>query len=163
MDSWVYIALLFLMFGFIGVIALFKEKAGQAFALVPKRLMTAREREAIVILEQLLPNCRIHSQVAMSAVLTTARGLEKKKRISLRNRFDRKIIDFVVEHRATGDIAFLVELDDSMHDATKDSARDELTGAAGYRTVRIPPRTKLDRDALGPLLLNAGNAEDQSR
>lgn len=124
----------------------------KALPLVAKRLMTNREREAIVVLEQAFPDCRIHSQVAMAAILTTKSGLDKKKRASMRNRFDRKIIDFVVERRHDGEIVMVVELDDKTHNVSKDATRDEMTVAAGYRTVRIPPKTRLDLPTLAPLL-----------
>ena len=120
--------------------------------IVAKQLMTNREREAITVLEQIFPNCRIHSQVAMAAVLTTKSGLDKKTRAGMRNRFDRKIIDFVVEKRSDGEVIMIVELDDRTHNASKDASRDAMTAAAGYRTVRIPPKTKLDFPTLAPLL-----------
>ena len=129
-------------------------KSQKSLPLVAKRLMTKREHEAINVLEQIFPDCRIHSQVAMAAILTTKSGLDKKARASMRNRFDRKIIDFVVENRSNGDIVLLVELDDKTHNAAKDATRDAMTGAAGYRTVRIPPRTRLDVPSLAPLFVS---------
>lgn len=123
----------------------------KSLPLIQKRLMTEREREAILALEALFPECRIHSQVAMAAILTTKKGLEKTERSGLRNRFDRKIIDFVIEHRVNGEILAIVELDDKSHNAAKDAERDKITAAAGYRTIRIPPRTSLEIAALAPL------------
>ena len=119
--------------------------------LVAKRLMSNREREAITVLEQLFPDCRIHSQVAMAAVLTTKTGLDKKTRASIRNRFDRKIIDYVIEERISGEIVMIVELDDKTHNPSKDATRDAMTAAAGYRTVRIPPKARLELPSLAPL------------
>ena len=116
--------------------------------LVPKRLMTNREREAIGVLEGLFPDCRVHSQVAMAAILTTKKGLDKNARVNFRNRFDRKIIDYVIERRDSGDIVAIVELDDKTHDPARDAARDKMTKAAGYATIRIPAGTRLNRATL---------------
>jgi very-short-patch-repair endonuclease len=63
----------------------------------------------------------------------------------VRNRFGRKIIDFVLEDRASGDVLALIELDDRTHNAAKDRSRDEITKAAGYRTVRFAAGKRPDR------------------
>lgn len=55
----------------------------------------------------------------------------------MRNRFSQKIVDFVIEDRATGGILALVELDDRSHDALRDRQRDAMTASAGYRTIRL--------------------------
>ena len=119
--------------------------------LIAKPLMTKRERECIVLLESMFPNHRIHAQVAMNALVRTKAGLDKKQNVSWRNKFDRKVVDFVMEERGSGDISALVELDDRTHNLEKDRKRDLMTQAAGYRTVRIPPRTKLTEQALRPI------------
>ena len=113
--------------------------------------MTQRERECIVLLESMFPEHRIHAQVAMNALIQTKAGLDNKRNTSWRNKFDRKVVDFVMEERGSGDIYALVELDDRTHNLEKDRKRDTLTQAAGYRTVRIPPRTKLTEQALRPI------------
>lgn len=141
-------------------VMLFGKPPKKSLPLIQKRLMTEREREAIIALEALFPECRIHSQVAMAAILTTKKGLQKTERSGLRNRFDRKIIDFVIEQRVNGEILAIVELDDKTHNAAKDAERDKLTAAAGYRTVRVPPRTRLDNATLAPLF--AEQAKDVS-
>jgi very-short-patch-repair endonuclease len=120
--------------------------------------MTKREREAIVLIERSLPNCRVHAQVAMGALVKAKTGLSKAQHAAVRNRFNQKIVDFVLEDRSTGNVVALVELDDRTHDAAKDSRRDALTLAAGYRTVRIPAGTPLAQPAIDSLIRTALSA-----
>lgn len=44
----------------------------------------------------------------------------------------------------TFEVVAIVELDDRTHDGNKDQARDSITAAAGYRTVRFQARRKPD-------------------
>lgn len=74
----------------------------------------------------------------MAALVDCAGGLTRSQRASARNRFDRKIVDFVLEDRSSGDVLALVELDDRTHSVARDRKRDEITRAAGYATIRIP-------------------------
>ena len=106
--------------------------------LVPRRLMTERERRVIEMIEAAAPGCRVHAQVAMGALLDAKAGMNRKQRTTIRNGFDRKIVDYVIENKQTGDVVAIVELDDRTHIAAKDKARDRLTAAAGYTTVRLP-------------------------
>lgn len=114
----------------------------------PKRLMTARELEAFRHLRSLFPNYHVAPQVAMGAIIQTRSGLGSSLRTKIRNEFDRKIVDFVVVEPETGKIAFLIEIDDSSHRADKDSRRDAITKAAGYRTIRHRAGAKVDRASL---------------
>jgi very-short-patch-repair endonuclease len=123
-----------------------------------RRLMTERERETISLIEAAVPNCRVHAQVAMAALVDCNKGLSPKQRASVRNRFDRKIIDFVLEDRSTGGVLALVELDDRSHDERRDRARDQITIAAGYRTIRLPAGKRPDRMSVRDRIL-AGLAE----
>ena len=102
-------------------------------------LMTQRERQAFQELERILPACRIFPQVSMGALIdANARG--RRERQSIRNRYQQKVVDFVVEDRRTGDILALIEVDDSFHNAHRDSNRDAITAGAGYRTIRLNHR-----------------------
>jgi very-short-patch-repair endonuclease len=60
----------------------------------------------------------------------------------VRNRFDRKIADFVVCDSSKLEIVAIVELDDRTHSSAKDRYRDDLTKAAGYQTIRFQSRQK---------------------
>lgn len=106
-----------------------------------RAVMTDNEREFYGRLRQALPNMDIWPQVAMSAVVTTRQGLSPRDRFSARGRFSQKVIDYVVAD-STGAVVVLVELDDRTHDKERDRARDAITGAAGYRTVRFPSRPR---------------------
>ena len=56
----------------------------------------------------------------------------------MRNKFSQKIVDFVTDRRASGDILALVESDDRSHNPLTDRLRDAMTVSAGYRTIRLP-------------------------
>jgi len=128
---------------------------GRPLPVRARRLMTERERRVIVLIEAAVPSCRVHAQVAMAALIDCTSGLDRNQRTSVRNRFDRKMIDFVLEDRATGDILGLVELDDRTHNDAKDRARDEITNAAGYRTIRLPAGKHPDRATVRDRILAA--------
>jgi len=127
-----------------------------ALRVEPRRLMTERERRVIAMIEAAAPGCRVHAQVAMGALMDARKGLDRKRRRSIRNRFDRKIVDYVLEDRASGDVVAIVELDDRTHNAAKDEARDRLTAAAGYITIRLPAgkgvNAPLVRERISPVL-----------
>ncbi|MDF0490448.1 DUF2726 domain-containing protein [Sphingomonas sp. H39-1-10] len=106
--------------------------------VVAKPLLTRREQAMLLVLEQLLPACRIHAQVAMGALLAPPGYRQRRTEYWERNAYARKIVDFVVQDRATGAVIALVEVDDRSHDAERDRYRDEMTARAGYRTIRIP-------------------------
>lgn len=107
---------------------------------VAKRFLTPREAAMLATLERALPHCRIHAQVAMGALLQVPTNPLRKRKLSDRNAFSQKIVDFVAQDRATGAILALIEVDDRSHHAGRDRARDDMTGRAGYRTIRIPGR-----------------------
>lgn len=85
----------------------------------------------------------VFPQVAMGAILDADRNLEADFRRNVRNRFDRKIVDFVIVDARTN-VLLIVELDDSTHDGDRDRARDEITRSAGYATMRIRGRSARD-------------------
>ena len=149
------IALLVIAFALLAVIAALTSRTKADF--LAKDLMTKRERKAIDVIERLHPNARVHAQVAMGAILKVHGGADKKKRHSLRNKFSQKIVDFVLEERETGQILALIELDDRTHNTEKDRVRDAMTASAGYETIRIPPKTKLDETTLLPFFERTSN------
>lgn len=124
---------------------------------VAKRFLTAREAAMLEILEGLMPHCRFHAQVAMGALLDAPRIAGKRRLPSDRNAFASKIVDFVAQDRATGELLALIEVDDSSHQAEKDRSRDAMTSGAGYRTVRIgrevAPKVDQVRHAIAGLLV----------
>ena len=78
----------------------------------------------------------VFPQVSMGAIMEVERGNDRSVQLSVRNRFDRKIVDFLVVDADTR-VKLIVELDDRTHDAAKDRERDAITASAGYRTLRI--------------------------
>lgn len=96
----------------------------------------------LVTLERVLPNCRIHAQVAMGALLAAPDSPLRRRRLSDRNAFSQKIVDFVAQDRASGAILALIEVDDWSHVLSRDMARDAMTGHAGYRIIRIPANAR---------------------
>lgn len=102
-----------------------------------KALLIERERVARSIIERVLPHTRVHVQVSMGALLQPKGGFGHNEATLIRYKFSSKIVDFVIEDRASGAVLALVELDDRSHDASRDRQRDAMTASAGYRTIRL--------------------------
>ena len=102
-----------------------------------KRLMTRPETVMYAKITEALRGSPydLHAQVSMGAIIDVKKGVDRRKRLGLRNRFDRKIIDYVISNR-NGYAVLLIELDDSSHILSKDMDRDRLTASAGYKTLR---------------------------
>ena len=90
-------------------------------------------------LTQSLPDFVVLAQVSFGALLTA-------KTYAARNRFDRKIADFVICDKAFQVIA-VVELDDASHKGKRaqDSDRDALLIQAGYRVLRYDNVPDIDK------------------
>lgn len=149
------LALLALLLLFVAALTRRSPRTKERIRLVAKPLMTPAERENLVHLEQAAPSCRVHAQVAMGALMRPERGLGRGDRAHWRNRFSQKIVDFVLEDRATGKVVALVELDDSTHLAERDAARDRMTAACGYRTVRLSCSPRLTATSVTATLAEA--------
>lgn len=117
-------------------------------APIARTFLTRREQAMLNVLEQVLPHCRIHAQVAMGALLDAPRILGRQRHIADRNALSQKIVDFVVQDRANGGILALIEVDDYTHVPARDRARDAMTARAGYRTIRISALTRPYPDAV---------------
>ena len=96
-----------------------------------RRPLTDREQAMYFRLREALPDQIVLAQVAMSALMTA-------KTTSLRNMFDRKVVDFVVCTKAFEVIA-VIELDDSSHKGKEaaDDRRDKLVQRAGFKAIRF--------------------------
>lgn len=101
-----------------------------------KPLMTDAEISFWKMLRAAAAPLLVAPQVAMGALLRTGGGLDNRERRSTRNRFDRKIIDFVLIDDS-GKVKLIVELDDKTHDKARDAFRDAMIAKAGYKTVRL--------------------------
>ncbi|MGK5033770.1 DUF2726 domain-containing protein [Janthinobacterium sp. LB3P118] len=105
-------------------------KPRRPLRLQRKPVMTAREQQMSQLLQTALPECTVLAQVAFSA-LVTAKGWAN------RNRFDRKVADFVLCSQQLNVIA-IIELDDRSHAGRErhDKERDAMLRLAGYVTLR---------------------------
>lgn len=111
--------------------------------LTARRPLTAREEQMFFALTGALPECVVLAQVAFSAILTTGNRAE-------RNRFDRKVADYLICSRQLTPIA-VVELDDRSHRTKRDAdaERDAMLQNAGYQTIRydnIPSADQIQLD-----------------
>lgn len=106
-------------------------------------LLTKNESAMFNRLTEAAPEAVVLAQVSFGALITaTSKGA--------RNRFDRKIADFVICNRAHQVLA-VIELDDSSHQGKedRDASRDRLLTDAGYRVIRyahIPDTAKVRED-----------------
>lgn len=109
--------------------------------------LTPNEAEFLGRLESALPEMRVHAQVAMGALLMPRipEGGGRRRRslhAAVRARYDRKVVDYVLQSRADGRVVAVVELDDRTHVAARDRKRDAMMARAGYRTLRWDSRRK---------------------
>ena len=102
-----------------------------------KQFLTRVEQETLRHLETAFPQFRVHCQVSMGALLSPERWLGRNDALWTHRLYSQKIVDYVLQDRRSGEIVALVELDDFTHRHRRDHARDVLTDAAGYRTIRL--------------------------
>jgi len=112
-------------------------------AILRKRPLTNREQSMYFRLQEVLDGRIVLAQVAFSALLKTS--LQKD-----RNRFDRKVADFVICDK-TFEVLAIIELDDASHNgrAAQDLKRETLLTDAGYRVIRyrnVPDVATLQKD-----------------
>lgn len=95
-----------------------------------KRLLTKNEQPMYFRLVETFPEHVVLAQVSLGALLQSPNR-------ATRNRYDRKMADFVLCTKAF-DVLAIIELDDSSHNGKeqRDGARDELLNVAGYKTLR---------------------------
>ncbi|MCL6232650.1 DUF2726 domain-containing protein [Acinetobacter sp. ANC 5581] len=96
----------------------------------PRRVITAFESKMFHRLNEAFPNYYILAQVAFSALITT-------QNYKIRNRFNRKVTDFVILDQ-TYNVLVIIELDDPSHigKEQEDAERDAMLEEAGYRVIR---------------------------
>lgn len=122
-----------------------------------KILLTANELEFLTRLEDAVPEWRFHAQVAMGAILDpVVPRQDAKAYFRARGMFSQKIVDFVAQSRADGQIMAIIELDDRTHNADKDLKRDGMLTGAGYRVVRYPSKAKPISQRIRADLLEGG-------
>ena len=111
-----------------------------------KQILTEHEKTMFGEINIAVPECLIFPQVSFSALLYT-------KGYATRNRFNRKIADFVITDRWFNVLA-IIELDDKSHEGKEqqDAERDAMLKEAGYKVLRyrhMPNKQKLRADILG--------------
>ena len=96
----------------------------------PRRVITAFESKMFHRLNEAFPNYYILAQVAFSALITN-------QNYKIRNRFNRKVTDFVILDQ-TYNVLVIIELDDPSHigKEQEDAERDAMLEEAGYRVIR---------------------------
>ena len=100
-------------------------------------LMTKREQAMYWRLKEAFPSSVVLAQVAFSALITSP--------FKHRNRFDRKVADFVLCDPAMR-VQVVIELDDGSHKGCEvhDAARETLLATAGYKVLRFDNVPDLD-------------------
>lgn len=118
------------------------------------RLLSETEYKFFYLLMNSLPEYLIFTQVATDEILEV-KSNSRSHYHSVRNRFNKTRIDFVVCTPSTEIIA-LVELDDQSHDDKKDDdiIRDYITAKAGYKTVRFDCRKLPDGNIIRQQILS---------
>lgn len=143
--------LLVVVFLFIAYVLKAKKKSisGKSFKAERKVPLTEREQDMYKVLKAAFeePTFSVLSQVSMQALITTPRGDK-----SMRNRYDRKYVDFVICSPSFFVLA-VIELDDRTHNSKtgKDAERDAMLRSAGIETLRyrkIPTPEQVKQDVL---------------
>lgn len=140
-----WIAALLLAAAVLGLVL--ARKRPPAFRVVKRAFLTENEKEFLTRLEQAFPEHRVMAQVCMGALMAPDVRGGSAEYLSIRGRFAQKVVDFVILDDALEVIA-LVELDDRTHSLEKDAARDAMTAAAGYVTLRYRSRDKPEAKAI---------------
>ncbi|ANF81460.1 hypothetical protein A3K93_04140 [Acinetobacter sp. NCu2D-2] len=109
----------------------------------PKPVITNFESRLFKRLNEAFPHHYVLAQVAFSALIT-------HDQMKMRNRFNRKVTDFVLLDQKYNVVA-IIELDDPSHigKEKEDAERDAMLIAAGYLVLRyteIPTIRQLQRD-----------------
>lgn len=115
--------------------------------VVARNLMPPREIEFWRVLRQAAGPLHVAPQVAMNALLNAAPGMDRKRTLVTRNRFDRKVVDFVLVDD-WGGVRLLIELNDRTHVGDRDAKRDRMTARARYATLRVSGREARDAGLL---------------
>ena len=135
----IWLAGLMLVLGVLGALAARRRRP--AFRVIKRAFLTENEKEFMQRLEEAFPEHRIMAQVSMGALMSPDVRGGSPEYLSIRGRFAQKVVDFLILDEAL-EVVALVELDDRTHSQEKDAARDAMTAAAGYVTIRYLIREK---------------------
>lgn len=110
-----------------------------------KPVITRFETKMFQRLKNALPDHHVLAQVAFSSLITS-------DYMPTRNKFNRKVTDFVILNKHL-DVVCIIELDDPTHHGKEDedAKRDAMLAEAGYTVLRytnIPTIRQLQKDIL---------------
>lgn len=125
----------------LAVLTALTRAAGPKFKSKP--LLTKNEQEFYARLRAALTaDHAIFPQVALRAIVGPASAPQSRgfwRELAL---IGSKHCDFLIVDQASLAVVAIVELDDNSHDPKKDAARDRMTAAAGYKTLRFQSRKR---------------------
>ncbi len=94
-------------------------------------LVSKSERSFLGVLDQVAgENFRIFSKVRLEDVIKTRKGLENRERNTARNRIKSRHLDFVLCDPQNLQIIAAIELDDSSHQNSRSTKRDDFVNKA---------------------------------
>ena len=108
----------------------------------PKPLLTQNEIEFFGRLQRALPELAIFPQVALRAIIRPGSPSSSRSYDREAGLIGAKHCDFLICRPDNFAIVAIVELDDRTHQKDKDASRDQMTAAAGYRTLRFESKNK---------------------
>lgn len=106
---------------------------------IPVKIMTENEKEFFSRLSRALPDCHVFPQVSLAALIKPVQSFKDNKAAYWS--INQKRVDFAIYTKQI-DLVCIVELDDSMHNASRDAKRDATTISAGIKTIRWRSKTK---------------------
>lgn len=116
---------------------------GGRFGYTRKTFLTPNEVDFYQrVLKAVAGRYHVMAQVSMGALIDTELKPAHPQYWEVRNKFALKICDFVVCDKRSLQPLLVIELDDRMHDFSKDRCRDNFLAKAGLRTVRFWSRNK---------------------
>lgn len=127
------------------------QELGDLTHVARRHPLNATERKMYLELVTALPACTVLAQVSLSSLLTTNSK-------ATRNRFDRKVADFVICSKEL-EVLVVIELDDPTDKSNliADADRDAMISNAGYRMLRyasIPEQAQLRKDITALIVAN---------
>lgn len=122
----------------------------------PKPVLTKNEMEFYNRLRRALPEYAVFPQVALRAFVKPGSPSGTRRYWRESGLLGAKHCDFLICHPTTLEVVTIIELDDRSHVKEQDEARDRMTAAAGYRTLRFESRKRPSVEQIrGAVVANA--------
>lgn len=134
----------------LAVLAMAKaKKSSEEWPFYAQKPLTQAEQILYWRLVKSLPGHIVLAQVSLAALLGIKKGSANRR--SLKNRIDRKVVDFAVCLKDSSVVA-VVELDDATHARSDrqyaDTVKDKALTAAGIRVIRWQAKTMPDEQVI---------------